>query len=186
SLLFYPDQLKPSFLLSSFVTLVLGAHATATTASGNPAQTSLSVLQQSQEIPEGFHEHIFDVPLAARVQLDGVYLGDAMLLLSAAGRIQLLKFTDTATSKISEDERQRFAQLLEAGLDLGVCRTDECKKQGLLELHFSLENSQLSLISNTTSRAGGEHDPDVYTVPSHGSGLILSNNLALANNTTGT
>ena len=60
-------------------------------------------------------------------------IGDAMLLLSAAGRIQLLKFTDTATSKISEDERQRFAPLLEAGLDLGVCRTDECKKQGLLE-----------------------------------------------------
>ncbi|MNJ63447.1 hypothetical protein D3C77_593480 [compost metagenome] len=46
------------------------------------ASSVLGGRAQVQGLPREFEEHFFDVPLAVRVDLDGRYLGDAMVVLS--------------------------------------------------------------------------------------------------------
>ena len=158
---------------------LLSAYPALAAATVRAAPTSLSLLAQAKDIPEDFQQHIFDVPLAVRVQVDGVYLGDAMVLLSASEQIKLLRFTETSESKITEGDRQLWGQILEPGIALGTFQQN-C--QDFLEAHFSLENSQLSLIS---AAAGDTAAQNYYSVPEHGNGLIVSNNVSIASNSRG-
>ncbi|WP_337883852.1 CS1-pili formation C-terminal domain-containing protein [Chromobacterium haemolyticum] len=134
------------------------------------------LLAQVESLPAEFRDHVFDVPLAARVELDGKLLGDAMVLLSRQGTVQLLRFTDDGDSQSVPADRQRWAQALLQPLPQGQC-TAVCPP-GLLALHYSLENSQLTLLTQEAGQDGQR--ARFHALPPQGShGLILNNQLNL-------
>lgn len=137
----------------------------------------LSLLAQAEGLPKEFHEHFFDVPLAVRVMLDSQVLGEAMVVLSRDERVTLLEFSDTRDSNIGVVEREAWQALLQKGIALGPCER-QCAN-GLVAVHYSLENSELSLLSNNAERDinATEH----YEQPEGGStGLMLKNQLNLS------
>lgn len=135
------------------------------------------VLQQAAGLPDEFTQHFFDVPLAVRVDLDGRLLGEAMVVLTRDERVQLLHFTDIAESSEPPQTRQRWATQLGTPTALGACST-QCD-QGMMALHYSLANSQLSI--NTRAAETSPQALRFHSVPEHGStGVILRNQLNLA------
>lgn len=143
------------------------------------ASSGLGVVGQAQGLPREFEAHFFDVPLAVRVDLDGRYLGDAMVVLSRDERVQLLEFTDTQDSREPAAVRRRWQERLEAGRALGDCRND-CP-DGLRAIHYSLVNSQLSLLTHKAER--DDEQSRYHALPENGSlGLLLRNQLNLVNN----
>lgn len=137
----------------------------------------LSLLAQAEGLPKEFHEHFFDVPLAVRVMLDRQVLGEAMVVLSRDERVTLLEFSDTRDSDIGVAERETWQALLQKGVALGTCEV-QCA-EGLVAVHYSLENSELSLLSSNAERdiTMAEH----YELPENGStGLMLHNQLNLS------
>ncbi|WP_426809355.1 TcfC E-set like domain-containing protein [Pseudomonas sp. WOUb67] len=136
---------------------------------------AMGVVSQAQGLPREFEEHFFDVPLAVRVDLDGRYLGDAMVVLSRDERVQLLEFTDHFDSREPETLRRRWQERLASGRPLGDCRSD-CP-DGLRAIHYSLVNSQLSLLTHAAELAGDT--PRFHALPEHGGGLLLRNQLNL-------
>ncbi|OHX11590.1 hypothetical protein BI347_18255 [Chromobacterium sphagni] len=137
----------------------------------------LPLLAQAASLPAEFRDHFFEVPLAARVEKDGQALGDAMVLLTREGTVQLLSFTDAGDSQQPAAERQKWAEALSRPLALGDCQSN-CPL-GLLAIHYSLENSQLSLLTNAASRQ--QAAARYHALPPGGSqGLILGNHLNLA------
>ncbi|MGR3990941.1 MULTISPECIES: TcfC E-set like domain-containing protein [Pseudomonas] len=140
---------------------------------------ALNMVSQAQGLPKEFEAHFFDVPLAVRVDLDGRYLGDAMVVLSRASQVQLLEFTDTQESREPAQLRSRWLQRLADGRPLGACVSD-CA-DGLQAIHYSLVNSQLSLV--TSSAEANLEQPRYYSLPEQGSsGLLLRNQLNLVRN----
>lgn len=140
------------------------------------ARGVLPGLGQAQGLPREFEAHFFDVPLAVRVDLDGRYLGDAMVVLSRDQRVQLLEFTETLESQEPESVRRRWQERLADGRALGDCRS-QCA-DGLLAVHYSLVNSQLSLLTSQAEASAGESR--YHRLPEHGSrGLLLRNQLNL-------
>ncbi|WLG29636.1 CS1-pili formation C-terminal domain-containing protein [Pseudomonas lurida] len=139
--------------------------------------THLSLLAQAEGLPKEFQEYFFDVPLAVRVMLDGQVLGEAMVVLSRNERVTLLEFTDTHDSDISATDREAWQSLLQKGVALGRCLT-KCA-EGLLAVDYSLENSELLLLSNNVERDTSVME--YYAQPESGStGLILQNQLNLS------
>lgn len=138
------------------------------------AAPALSLLDQAGGLPEDFRTHFFDAPLVIRLERDGRYLGDATMLLSADNTVQLVAFADTHDSSESDEERARWARALEQPRTLGPC-TERCG-DGLVALHYSLENSVLSLVTRAAER-----QPDAsryHALPDNDShGLILRNTL---------
>lgn len=143
---------------------------------GDTPRAALPGLGQAQGLPREFEEHFFDVPLAVRVDLDGRYLGDAMVVLSRDERVQLLEFTDTQDSRETPAVRRRWQERLANARPLGDCRQD-CP-DGLRAVHYSLVNSQLSLLTrNAEADTGSER---YHALPEQGSyGLLLRNQLNL-------
>ena len=140
-------------------------------------------LGRIEGLPRDFEAHFFDVPLAVRVDLDGRYLGDAMVVLSRDQRVQLLEFTETQESLEPESLRRRWRERLLAGRPLGDCLQD-CP-DGLRAVHYSLVNSQLSLLTDSAEAGGlGER---FHRLPEQGSyGLLLRNQLNLVSDERGT
>ncbi|MGN7742378.1 CS1-pili formation C-terminal domain-containing protein [Pseudomonas sp. 22526] len=139
--------------------------------------THLSLLAQAEGLPKEFNEHFFDVPLAVRVTLDRRVLGEAMIVLSRDERVTLLEFNDTHDSDIAAAERDNWQALLQRGVAIGPCET-QCG-EGLVAVYYSLENSELSLLSKNAERdhTSVEH----YAQPEGGStGLLLRNQLNLS------
>ncbi|WP_434628938.1 CS1-pili formation C-terminal domain-containing protein [Chromobacterium sp. CV08] len=145
---------------------------------GAPAVSArLPLLAQAAGLPAEFRDHFFEVPLAARVEKDGQALGDAMVLLSRDGAVQLLSFTDAGDSRQPDAERQKWVEALGRPVGLGDCK-DSCPP-GLLAIHYSLENSQLSLLTDAAGRQ--QAAAHYHALPAGGSrGLILGNRLNLA------
>ncbi|MEX5504855.1 CS1-pili formation C-terminal domain-containing protein [Pseudomonas putida] len=137
-----------------------------------------SALGPVKGLPREFEAHFFDVPLAVRVDLDGRYLGDAMVVLSRDQRVQLLEFTETFDSREPESLRRLWRERLVDGRPLGDCQAD-CP-EGLRAIHYSLANSQLSLLTDRAeSVATAER---FHRLPEQGShGLLLRNQLNLVN-----
>lgn len=149
----------------------LAVHSPASPAAGN-------ALGAIDGLPREFEAHFFDVPLAVRVDLDGRYLGDAMVVLSRDQRVQLLEFTDTLDSREPESLRRRWRERLIDGRPLGDCRAD-CP-DGLRAVHYSLVNSQLSLLTDQAEIA--DVSERFHRQPEQGSyGLLLRNQLNLVN-----
>lgn len=143
------------------------------------AAAGMGRLTQAQGLPREFEEHFFDVPLAVRVDLDGRYLGDAMVVLGRDERVQLLEFSDTQDSREPPAARRRWGEYLQAGRPLGDCRAD-CI-EGLRAIHYSLVNSQLSLLTHKAEQ--GADAVRYHALPENGSaGLIVRNQLNLAGN----
>ncbi|WP_430458806.1 TcfC E-set like domain-containing protein [Pseudomonas sichuanensis] len=143
-----------------------------------PAQDMLGVVSQAKGLPREFESHFFDVPLAVRVDLDGRYLGDAMVVLGRDERVQLLEFTDTQDSREPVAVRRSWQERLGEGRPLGNCLRD-CV-DGLRAIHYSLVNSQLSLL--TSNAELGQQVPRYHALPEQGShGLLLRNQLNLVN-----
>ncbi len=138
------------------------------------AAPALSLMDQADGLPADFREHFFGAPLVIRVERDGQYLGDATMVLSPDNTIQLVAFADTHDSTLGDEERARWARALAAPRPLGSC-AERCT-DGLLALHYSLENSVLSLVTSQAERT--TTSPRYYTLPDGGSrGLILRNNV---------
>lgn len=149
------------------------------------AEALPSVIRQFDGVPREFEAHFFEVPLAVRVELDGRYLGDAMVILTRDERVQLLEFTDAQESREPAAVRRLWQDRLEAGRRLGDC-TRNCP-DGLQAIHYSLTNSQLSLVTANAEKDGQQ--VLYHTMPEGGSlGLLLRNQLNLVhdgNDTTG-
>ncbi|NWD65967.1 TcfC E-set like domain-containing protein [Pseudomonas sp. IPO3774] len=159
------------------VAITLAFCVGASTASFATPSTHLSLLSQAEGLPKEFHEHFFDVPLAVRILLDRQVLGEAMVVLSRDERVTLIEFSDTHGSDISAAERETWQALLQKGIALGPCES-QCA-DGLVAVHYSLENSELSLLSNNAERdiTVTEH----HAQPENGStGLMLRNQLNLS------
>ena len=140
-------------------------------------------LGQIEGLPPDFEAHFFDVPLAVRVDLDGRYLGDAMVVLSRDQRVQLLEFTETDESLEPDSLRRRWRERLLDGRPLGDCLQD-CP-DGLRAVHYSLVNSQLSLLTDSAEVA--EQGERFHRLPEQGSyGLLLRNQLNLVGDERGT
>lgn len=145
-------------------------------ASDKPA-VQPSLLAQAEGLPQEFHEHFFDVPLAVRVMLDNKELGEAMVVLSRDERVTLLDFTDTRNSDITPSERDLWRARLQQGAALGACQSD-CD-DGLLAVHYSLQNSELALVTRHVERM--TRDSQFYQLPEHGStGVMLRHQLNLS------
>lgn len=118
----------------------------------------LSLSEQAGNIPAEFRNHFFNAPLAARIELDGVYLGDALLQLSREERVQLLRFTDIGDSPLQPELRERWRAQLGQGIALGRCDAD-CGE--LRETYFDLTQSTLFLVTGQDRRVNtnnGFHD----------------------------
>ncbi|HKS12086.1 MAG TPA: CS1-pili formation C-terminal domain-containing protein [Pseudomonas sp.] len=158
------------------ITLSLCAWLCALPAWAQTPPAALAAVAQAQGLPKEFEAHFFDVPLAVRVELDGRYLGDAMVVLSRDERVQLIEFTDTQESREPAALRKRWQARLAEGLALGDCQAN-CP-DGLRAIHYSLTNSQLSLLTFDAEKSGPA--ARYHTQPEHGSyGLLLRNQLNL-------
>lgn len=157
-------------------TLLLTACLAVLPVAAQASDRAMGVVSQAQGLPREFEEHFFDVPLAVRVDLDGRYLGDAMVVLSRDERVQLLEFTDHFDSREPETLRRRWQERLTSGRPLGDCKRD-CP-DGLRAIHYSLVNSQLSLLTHAAELAGDA--PRYHALPEQGGGLLLRNQLNLA------
>ncbi len=162
----FPNLAKISLLAACAAVLPVNAE---------PATQAMGVVSQAQGLPREFEAHFFDVPLAVRVDLDGRYLGDAMVVLSRDEQVQLLEFTDHLESREPETLRRRWQERLANGRPLGDCRAD-CP-DGLRAIHYSLVNSQLSLLTHAAEISGDA--PRYHRLPEQGSGLLLRNQLNL-------
>ena len=110
----------------------------------------LSLTTQSEGLPKEFENHFFDVPLAVHIRVDRKFLGEAMVLLSKDERITLIELTDISDSNISSNEINEWQLALERGITLGPCQ-QQCAN-GLIAARYSLENSELSLLTNNAEQ----------------------------------
>jgi len=111
-----------SFLLI-LVVLCVPAWATG----GHVAQP-LDLLQQAEDLPDGFADYFFGVPLTVRILVDGQLLGEGEIVLGKDTSVQLLALTDGHESVLEERDRQRWSKVLTASHRLGPCQnqcTDE-------------------------------------------------------------
>ncbi len=162
--------LMPIFTRLALVAILLGCAELSFASTNSVAD----LLKQTEGMPEDFRAHFFDVPLLMRVELDAQFLGDASVLMTQQGTVQIIAFTDTHASPIASTERQRWADFLSRPRPLGDCN-DDCGAD-LLAMHYDMQSSRLSLVTRQA-----EHDDNrsrFYTLPEGGStGLILRNRL---------
>ncbi|NIF32827.1 hypothetical protein F3J29_11880 [Enterobacter sp. Cy-643] len=127
-------------------------------------------------MPAEFRQYLFNVPLSARVALDGKILGDAIVILSENGQVQLIRFTDNTESEYGEGERQHWLTALANPVPLG-----ECKKgcpAGLMAIDYNISDARLTLLTPHTTT---NNDRYWYTLPEEGdTGLMFSNQLNLS------
>lgn len=176
---------KSLLALSIRLALTSSCLVSGAAASASPTQPApqLGLLSQAVGLPKEFSEHFFDVPLAVRVDLNGQYLGEAMVVLDRAEQVQLLEFSDTRDSLIPVLQRQQWQEYLQQPRPLGAC-VQRCEG-GLMALHYSLENSQLSLLTRSAERDASSDG--YHRQPEGGStGLLVRNQLNLAGAGAGT
>jgi hypothetical protein len=164
-----PADFRPALLALS-TTCVLTALSAA---NAGEDETARGLQQQRQQMPAEFRQHLFGTPLSVRVELDGTFLGDAEVVLSEDDRVQLLAFGESHDSPLPAEERERLASQLAEPVLLGRCHS-QCR--GLSAVHYSVENSLLSVLTEAGSHT--KIDSRYLVQPETGStGLILRNNL---------
>lgn len=137
----------------------------------------VSLMTQTQGLPAEFKDSFFDVPVAVRIVVDRQVLGDAMVVISRDEHISLVEFTDTQDSPIGETERAKWQAVLEKGITLGSCEK-QCA-DGLVAASYSLENSELSLLTDNAERDATVSN--YVEPPADGStGLMLRNQINVA------
>ncbi len=133
------------------------------------------LLKQAQQLPEGFEEHFFGVPLMVRVTVDGRLLGDGEVLLGRDNSVQLLSLVDVQDSDFDEGARERWLSRLGKKIPLGECGRG-CQ-EGILGLQYSLEESQLSVLTSQVEREA--RDQRFMVLPQESKGLLVQNQLNL-------
>lgn len=145
-------------------------------ATGGRIAQPLDLLQQAEDLPDGFADHFFGVPLAVRILVDGLLLGEGEIVLGKDTSVQLLALTSSHESELDERARQRWSKVLAASHRLGPCQ-NLCADE-VLALEYSLENSQLSVL--TASAEKGQPLSRYHSLPSGGSyGALLRHQLNL-------
>ena len=133
------------------------------------------LLQQARQLPEGFEEHFFGVPLMVRVTVDGRLLGDGEVLLGRDNSVQLLSLVDVQESEFDEGARERWLSKLGTQLPLGEC--SRACPEGIVGLQYSLEESQLSVLTGEVEQAA--RDQRFLAQPKESKGLLVQNQLNL-------
>ncbi|MEZ6936950.1 CS1-pili formation C-terminal domain-containing protein [Aeromonas sp. S12(2024)] len=133
------------------------------------------LLQQARQLPEGFEEHFFGVPLMVRVTVDGRLLGDGEVLLGRDNSVQLLSLMDVQESEFDEGARERWLTRLGTRLSLGEC--GRACPEGIVGLQYSLEESQLSVLTDEVEQAAREQR--FMALPQESKGLLVQNQLNL-------
>ncbi|WP_213881539.1 TcfC E-set like domain-containing protein [Pseudomonas sp. dw_358] len=169
--------MPPTHDLPHAIRLATGCLLLATSVNAATAAESAGILQQAAGLPQEFSEHFFEVPLAVRLDLDGRFMGEAMVILTRDEHLQFLEFTDVSDSQETPAVRQYWADYLSDARPLGSC-SRSCAN-GLVALHYSLENSQVSILTQGVERHG--EAARYHVQPEHGSrGLIVRNQLNLS------
>ncbi|WFO50436.1 CS1-pili formation C-terminal domain-containing protein [Aeromonas veronii] len=151
--------------------LLLGSLLSVSLAAADPAL----LLQQARQLPEGFEEHFFGVPLMVRVTVDDRLLGDGEVLLGRDNSVQLLSLVDVQESEFDEGARERWLSKLGTELPLGEC--SRACPEGIVGLQYSLEESQLSVLTGEVEQEA--RDQRFIAVPGESKGLLLQNQLNL-------
>ncbi|WP_429057994.1 CS1-pili formation C-terminal domain-containing protein [Aeromonas jandaei] len=151
--------------------LLLGLLLSAPLVAADPAL----LLQQARQLPEGFEEHFFGVPLMVRVTVDGRLLGDGEVLLGRDNSVQLLSLMDVQDSEFDEGARERWLSKLGSHLPLGEC--GRACPEGIVGLQYSLEESQLSVLTGQVEQ--GARDQRFMALPQQSKGLLVQNQLNL-------
>lgn len=133
------------------------------------------LLQQARQLPEGFEEHFFGVPLMVRVTVDGRLLGDGEVLLGRDNSVQLLSLVDVQDSEFDEGTRERWLSKLGAQMPIGECSRG-CP-EGIVGLQYSLEESQLSVLTGQVEQ--DTRDQRFFALPQESKGLLIQNQLNL-------
>lgn len=130
----------------------------------------LTLAEQAATMPSDFRSHFFNVPISARVMIDGKLLGDANIVLDDAEHVQIISFIDVADSFYDKKEQEHWLAALSSPSPLGMC-SKACPAE-LVAIDYNLNNAQLSLLtSNTTGNAASLW----YPLPENGSsGMLLS------------
>ena len=137
-----------------------------------PQLNELTLLAQTARLPADFKDQFFDLPRAMRVEVDGVFLSDAMGVLTEAGEIQVSSWVDPAQTT-EAGELARWLQVLRQPRLLGDCAS-AC--DDIVALHYDLQTSTLAIITSRAERATipARH----LRLPEDGRpGLMLHNNL---------
>ncbi|MCA8180527.1 CS1-pili formation C-terminal domain-containing protein [Burkholderia vietnamiensis] len=130
------------------------------------------------ELPEGFADALYDTPLAVRVEVDGQYLTDAMVVLDHHRHVTLTQVMDGADSPLPLDTRENYEALLRRGLTLGACSGFDCP-MGIVRSAFSMADSKLALFTDH-GRAATSSEQHYLAVPKRGSGgALLGHSLSL-------
>ncbi|MGL6627250.1 CS1-pili formation C-terminal domain-containing protein [Aeromonas jandaei] len=151
--------------------LLLGLLLSAPLVAADPAL----LLQQARQLPEGFEEHFFGVPLMVRVTVDGRLLGDGEVLLGRDNSVQLLSLMDVQDSEFDEGARECWLSKLGSHLPLGEC--GRACPEGIVGLQYSLEESQLSVLTGQVEQ--GARDQRFMALPQQSKGLLVQNQLNL-------
>lgn len=154
--------------------LLLGLLLSAPQAAADP-----ELLQQARQLPEGFEEHFFGVPLMVRVTVDDRLLGDGEVLLGRDNSVQLLSLVDVQESEFDEGARERWLTRLGSHLPLGEC--SRACPEGIVGLQYSLEESQLSVLTGEVEQEA--RDQRFMTLPQESKGLLIQNQLNLVQGT---
>ncbi|WP_279486715.1 hypothetical protein [Aeromonas veronii] len=117
----------------------------------------------------------FGVPLMVRVTVDGRLLGDGEVLLGRDNSVQLLSLMDVQESEFDEGARERWLTRLGTRLSLGEC--GRACPEGILGLQYSLEESQLSVLTDEVEQ--GARDQRFMALPQESKGLLVQNQLNL-------
>ncbi len=156
--------------------LILVALCVPAWATGGHVAQPLDLLQQAEDLPDGFADYFFGVPLTVRILVDGQLLGEGEIVLGKDTSVQLLALTDGHESELEERDRQRWSKVLTASHRLGPCQ-NQCTDE-VLALEYSLENSQLSVL--TAGAEKGQPLTRYHNLPSGGSyGALLRHQLNL-------
>ena len=159
--------------LAMALMLALSAHSSLV---AGGVSTPRSLLEQAAELPDGFVDHFFDVPLAVRVELDRRLMGEALITLSRDERVLLIDFTDSYGQAVTSAELEQWQAILQDGLPLGACQV-KCPA-GLQAVHYSLDSSLLSIFTTGAERA--DVQARSISLPVAGSsGLMWRNQLNL-------
>ncbi|MGN5291033.1 CS1-pili formation C-terminal domain-containing protein [Aeromonas sp. 11P] len=151
--------------------LLLGSLLFVSLAAADPAL----LLQQARQLPEGFEEHFFGVPLMVRVTVDDRLLGDGEVLLGRDNSVQLLSLVDVQESEFDEGARERWLSKLGTELPLGEC--SRACPEDIVGLQYSLEESQLSVLTGEVEQEA--RDQRFMALPQESKGLLVQNQLNL-------
>lgn len=157
--------------MGHFLLLFFGLLLSCTVIAVEPAL----LLQQARQLPEGFEEHFFGVPLMVRVTVNGRLLGDGEVLLGRDNSVQLLSLLDVQESEFDEGARERWLSKLGSHLPLGEC--GRACPEGIVGLQYSLEESQLSVLTDEVEQ--GAREQRFMALPQESKGLLIQNQLNL-------